>query len=256
MGTVMITSGAVSAPPLPHHRRVRPPTRRNSRLCRGPGVAWGASNPTRLDGIAHDPAEGRRRQAAAPAADRYRHRCLHGRCCDAGGGCVRFQEAAMAVGSVLAIAVGLIAAVPTIITRLVDLSDIPASSPARTVGWWHLTPVATATGMFAGTVRLQLAGYSDGEIITSGLVLGVISEVLLIGGSYLGGALTFVYGTRVLNRPRATVSERSFPAARTGILTAAATEAPGDDGSYERADDRMTEQRCTDPGDHADQYVR
>lgn len=126
-------------------------------------------------------------------------------------GAFGFQEAAMAVGSVLAIAVGLIAAVPTIITGLADLFDIPTSSPARTIGWWHLAVMATATGMFVGTLRLQLPGYSDGEIIASGLVLGVISEVLLIGGSYLGGALTFVYGTRVLNRPRATATDALIP---------------------------------------------
>jgi hypothetical protein len=34
----MITSGAVSAPLLPHHRRVKPETRHSGRLCRGPGV--------------------------------------------------------------------------------------------------------------------------------------------------------------------------------------------------------------------------
>jgi hypothetical protein len=36
VGTVMITSGVVSAPLLPHHRRVIPQTRRNPRLCRSP----------------------------------------------------------------------------------------------------------------------------------------------------------------------------------------------------------------------------
>lgn len=126
-------------------------------------------------------------------------------------GAFGFQEPAMAVGSVLAVAAGLIAAVPTIITGLVDLFDIPASSPARTIGWWHLAVMATATGMFVGTLRLQLAGYPDGEIVTGGLVLGVISEVLLVGGSYLGGALTFVYGVRVLKRPGATATDALIP---------------------------------------------
>ena len=41
VATVMITSGAVSAPLLPHHRRVGPQTRRNPRLCRGPGPTLG-----------------------------------------------------------------------------------------------------------------------------------------------------------------------------------------------------------------------
>jgi ABC-type phosphate transport system permease subunit len=44
-------------------------------------------------------------------------------------GAAGFQESAMATASVLAIAVGLIAAVPTIITGLVDLSAFPLPRP-------------------------------------------------------------------------------------------------------------------------------
>jgi uncharacterized membrane protein len=126
-------------------------------------------------------------------------------------GAAGFQQAAMATASVITIAVGLIAALPTIITGLVDLFGIPADAPGRTLGWWHLTLMASATGMFAGTFRLQLAGYYDGKIIMSALILGIISWVLLLGGGYLGGALTFVYGVRVLNRPDAPISDALIP---------------------------------------------
>ncbi|MGH3788681.1 MAG: DUF2231 domain-containing protein [Pseudonocardiaceae bacterium] len=126
-------------------------------------------------------------------------------------GAAGFQEAAMATASVLTIAVGLIVAIPTIITGLVDLFGIPADSAARTLGWWHLTVMASATGMFAGTFRLQLAGYSDGNVITSALTLGIISWVLLVVGGYLGGALTFVYGVRVLKRPDVTMADALIP---------------------------------------------
>jgi hypothetical protein len=80
----------------------------------------------------------------------------------------------MATASVITIGIGLIATIPTI-TGLVDLYGIPADAPARTLGCWHLTLMSSATDMFAGTVRLQLAGYSGGKIITSALTLGVIS---------------------------------------------------------------------------------
>jgi uncharacterized membrane protein len=126
-------------------------------------------------------------------------------------GAAGFQEAAMATASVLTIAVGLIAAIPTIITGLADLFGIPADAPARTLGWWHLTLMASATGMFVGTFRLQLAGYSDGKIITSALILGVISWVILVAGGYLGGALTFVYGVRVLKHPQAPMADALIP---------------------------------------------
>src|SRR5918998_2416024 len=84
-----------------------------------------------------------------------------------GAGAAGFQESAMATASVLAIAVGLIAAVPTIITGLVDLFGILATSLTRTLGWWHLTVMASATGMFAGDVPgavgrlLQRHGHHD-----------------------------------------------------------------------------------------------
>ncbi len=130
-------------------------------------------------------------------------------------GAAGFQEAAMASASVLTIAVGLIAAVPTIITGLVDLFGIPATSSSRTLGWWHLAVMASATGMFAGTFRVQLAGYSDGTIITTALILGVVSWVLLVVGGYLGGTLTFVYGVRVLKRPNAAITDALIPGRAT-----------------------------------------
>ncbi len=122
-----------------------------------------------------------------------------------------FEQAAMATGAVLAIAVGLIAAVPTIITGLLDLFGISPGTPARTLGWWHLAVMATATGMFLGTLRVQLDGYSEGTISTLAVVLGVLSEALLVIGGYLGGALTYVYGLRVLNRPHAPLADALIP---------------------------------------------
>lgn len=130
-------------------------------------------------------------------------------------GAAGFQHAAMATASVITIAVGLIAAIPTIITGLVDLFGIPADAPARTLGWWHLTLMSSATGMFAGTFRLQLDGYSSGKIITSAVILGVISWALLVVGGYLGGSLTYVYGVRVLKLPRAAMVDALIPG-RTG----------------------------------------
>ena len=59
--------------------------------------------------------------------------------------------------------------------------------------------------------RTSLAGYSDGEIITSALILGVVSQVLLVVGGYLGGVLTFIYGVRVLNRHTAPPADAVIP---------------------------------------------
>jgi len=138
-------------------------------------------------------------------------------------GALGFEQAAMATGSVLALGVGLIAAVPTIITGLVDLVAIPSDAPARTLGWLHLTAMATATGLFAGTFAVQLDGYRDGQILTLALVLGLIAELTLTVGGYLGGALTYVYGLRVLNRPDTAVSDALLP----GRAEPGPVDAPG-----------------------------
>lgn len=126
-------------------------------------------------------------------------------------GAAGFQQAAMATAAVLTIGIGLIAAIPTIITGLVDLFGIPADAPARSLGWWHLTLMASATGFFAWTFELQLAGYSTGKIIPMALTVGIVSWVLLVAGGYLGGALTFVYGVRVLKRPQAAMTDALIP---------------------------------------------
>jgi hypothetical protein len=98
---------------------------------------------------------------------------------------------------------------------LVNLFGIPATSPARTLGWWHLTVMASATGMFAGTFQVQLAGYYDGTAITTALILGVIYWALLVVGGYLGGTLTFVYGVWVLKHPNAAIADALIPGRST-----------------------------------------
>ena len=126
-------------------------------------------------------------------------------------GAVGFEQRVMATASVITIAVGLLVAIPTIITGLVDLFGIPSGAPARTLGWWHLTVMANATGMFAWTLRLQLEGYRSATIIMTAVIVGVIAWILLVAGGYLGGALTYVYGVRVLKRPQAAMSDALIP---------------------------------------------
>ena len=58
---------------------------------------------------------------------------------------------------------------------------------------------------------MQLAGYSNGTVITTALILSIVSWLLLVVGGYLGGALTFVYGVRVLKRPQTAMSDALIP---------------------------------------------
>jgi uncharacterized membrane protein len=126
-------------------------------------------------------------------------------------GALGFQEEQMAHGSLLAISFGLILAIPTAVTGLLDWLDLPKGSPARTVATLHLFAMVTATVLFAVTWLLQRPGYDDDEVRTLALVVGLISEGVLAAGGNIGGANVFVYGIRVLKRPQTPVAEALNP---------------------------------------------
>jgi uncharacterized membrane protein len=121
------------------------------------------------------------------------------------------QTPEMAVGSLIAISGGLLLALPTALTGLLDWLDIPRGTPARTVATIHLFTMLTATVLFALTWLAQRPGYVDEEVRTLGLVLGLIAEGPLAIGGFIGGSIVFVYGNRVLKTPETPVPEALIP---------------------------------------------
>lgn len=115
-------------------------------------------------------------------------------------GAAGVEQEAMAKGALLAISGGLIVAIPTALTGLLDYFDLPKRSAARKLATYHLFVMLTATGLFAGTWVAQRQGYLDGEVTTLGLILGVAALGLLVIGGTLGGALAYVYGVRVVKQ--------------------------------------------------------
>jgi uncharacterized membrane protein len=111
-----------------------------------------------------------------------------------------FEEEAMAKGSLLAISGGLIVAIPTSLTGLLDWADLSKGSRARTLANYHLSVMLLATAAFAATWVLQRPGYLDSEVTTNGLVAGCVALGLLTLGGTLGGALAYVYGVRVVKQ--------------------------------------------------------
>src|SRR5207302_47435 len=103
----------------------------------------------------------------------------------------------MAVGSLLAISGGLALAAPTAITGLLDWLQLPKGTSRRTTATIHLFTMVTATLVFAGAWLAQRPGYVHGQVKSLGLALGLVAEVLLAAGGYIGGALVFAYGVRV-----------------------------------------------------------
>lgn len=110
------------------------------------------------------------------------------------------EEAAMAKGALLAISGGLLVAVPTSLTGLLDWFDLSKGSRARTLANYHLSVMILATLCFAATWILQRPGYLDSEVTTNGLIAGCVALGLLTLGGTMGGALNYVYGVRVVKR--------------------------------------------------------
>jgi len=115
-------------------------------------------------------------------------------------GYLGFEEQAMAKGSLLAIAGGLIVALPTSLTGLLDWADLSKGSNARKLANYHLVVMLLATATFAVTFVLQRPGYIDSEITLAGLIAGCAALGLLTLGGTLGGALAYVYGVRVIKK--------------------------------------------------------
>ena len=68
-----------------------------------------------------------------------------------------------------------------------------------------------ATAAFAVSWLPGRAGYQDGRVHTAALILALAGETLLLAGGYLGGALVYVRGHRVLSRPQTPVGQALLP---------------------------------------------
>jgi uncharacterized membrane protein len=107
-------------------------------------------------------------------------------------------QLASAKGMWLALIGGLIVAVPTATTGLVDWLAIEWGSPRWRTATLHLTAMVTAVTLFALAAWRQYPGYQHGRVTTGGLILTVCGAAVLTIGGWLGGSLVFVHGTRVL----------------------------------------------------------
>jgi uncharacterized membrane protein len=126
-------------------------------------------------------------------------------------GRIGIETEQMAVGSLIAISVGLLLAAPTALTGLLDWLELPRGTPRRTIATVHLLTMVTATVLFALTWLAQRPGYNDEEVGLLALILGLGAEATLAVGGYLGGTIVFVYGHRVLNDPDTPIAAAVVP---------------------------------------------
>jgi uncharacterized membrane protein len=108
-------------------------------------------------------------------------------------------ESKTVAGGLLALAVGLVLAVPTVLTGFVDYLDIPRGTARWRTATLHWLAMVSATGVFLVAAALLQDDFDAGEAGAAGALCALGALLLLTLGGWLGGTLVFVHGERVLD---------------------------------------------------------
>ena len=119
----------------------------------------------------------------------------------AGVGWFGFYSDKLVWGAFLSIAAGLLFAVPTMITGLVDFVRIPSGTGMRRVAHIHWICMTAATAVFILVAGELSTGFDSGEVTGLALILTGVAFTFLLSGGYVGGTIVFQYGMRVVNEP-------------------------------------------------------
>ena len=107
-------------------------------------------------------------------------------------------ENAGAWGWWVALVFGLIMTVPTALTGLLDWLTITRGTELWKTATLHLTAMLSATAFFALAAIFGHSSYTHANVSSGAFVLTLIGFALLTLGGWLGGAIVFVHGMRVL----------------------------------------------------------
>jgi uncharacterized membrane protein len=106
---------------------------------------------------------------------------------------------AAAYGWWLALVVALAISVLTALTGFADWLTMEWGTPLWKTATLHMLTMVSATAVFLGAVLWGHAGYTDAAVRAGPFVLTLIGFGLLTVGGWLGGAIVFVHGMRVLS---------------------------------------------------------
>jgi uncharacterized membrane protein len=107
-------------------------------------------------------------------------------------------ENAGAYGWWIALVFGLIMTVPTALTGLLDWLSITRGTELWTTATLHMIAMLSATVFFALAAIFGHSSYTHANVSSGAFVLTLIGFALLTLGGWLGGAIVFVHGMRVL----------------------------------------------------------
>jgi hypothetical protein len=99
----------------------------------------------------------------------------------------------------LALVVGLCSTALTATTGFIEWIEIEWGSELWKTATAHLTAMLAATGAFLAAALVGHHGYTHGTVSGGAFALTLVGFVLLTTGGWLGGAVVFVHGMRVLN---------------------------------------------------------
>jgi uncharacterized membrane protein len=99
----------------------------------------------------------------------------------------------------LALVVGLCITALTALTGLIDWLGIEWGSPLWRTATSHMIAMLAATVFFGLAAIFGHDGYLHGNVTAGSFILTVVGFVCLTVGGWLGGAIVFVHGMRVLN---------------------------------------------------------
>jgi len=120
----------------------------------------------------------------------------------------------------IALVVGLCSTALTATTGFIDWIEIEWGSELWKTATAHLSAMLAATGAFLAAVLVGHDGYTNGTVSGGAFVLTLVGFGLLTTGGWLGGAVVYVHGMRVLSL----VSERFERAAAPKPKEPARTE--------------------------------
>jgi uncharacterized membrane protein len=114
-------------------------------------------------------------------------------------GWLGIEEEGMAAVAFLAIVLGLVFSIPTIVTGFVDYLEISRGTPLWRTATLHWLAMVSAVSTFLVAAALLHDGWSSGEVSGAGAIVAIAAEGLLALGGWIGGAIVFVHGMRALD---------------------------------------------------------
>ena len=118
-----------------------------------------------------------------------------------------------AYGWWIALIAGLIFTVPTALTGLAEWLTIEWGSELWKTATTHMIAMVSATVFFALAAIFGHGAYTHGNVSSGAFVLTLIGFGLLTLGGWLGGAIVYVHGMRVLNLVKEPAGRAAAPVA-------------------------------------------